>query len=158
MPMNSCEFGENRCSERHTFLTGVKEILPLIFCVYIRRNGERPGYTELDYFKYPTFCVHSFTYCFTSLCIICEINLKHVTASNSSSSTINDWILFSVPIYIFCSNSTQQHTVTNSGLIIIIIIIQYIFQGRNNITYSTYEKYRTAATVLTLETGFVSGM
>jgi hypothetical protein len=51
MPVKSCEFRENRCSERHTFLTGVKEILSLNFWVYIRRNGERPGLTELDYCK-----------------------------------------------------------------------------------------------------------
>jgi len=46
---------------------------------------------------------------------------------------------------------------TNSERIII-IIIQNVFQGRNNITCSTNCEYRTAATVLTLETGFVAGV
>jgi hypothetical protein len=63
---------------------------------------------------------------------------------------------FQFPFIYFCSNSTQQYTMTNSGRIIIIII--NLFQGRNNITCSTNCKYRIAATVLTLETGFISGM
>jgi hypothetical protein len=36
--------------------------------------------------------------------------------------------------------------------------VQNIFHGRNNITCSTDCKYRTAATLYTLETWFVSGM
>jgi len=36
--------------------------------------------------------------------------------------------------------------------------IQNIFYGRNNITCSTYFKYRTVATPCTLETWFVSGI
>jgi hypothetical protein len=35
--------------------------------------------------------------------------------------------------------------------------VQNIFHGRNNITYNTNCKYRTAATLNTLETWFVSG-
>ena len=45
----------------------------------------------------------------------------------------------------------------NKEIIIIIIIIQNIFLGRNNITCSTDCKYRTAAKLYTLETWFVSG-
>jgi hypothetical protein len=36
--------------------------------------------------------------------------------------------------------------------------VQNIFHGRNNITCSTNCKYRTAATLYTLETWFVSGI
>ena len=36
--------------------------------------------------------------------------------------------------------------------------VQNIFHGRNNITCSTDCKYRTAATVYTVETWFVSGI
>jgi hypothetical protein len=36
--------------------------------------------------------------------------------------------------------------------------VQNIFHGRNNITCSTNCKYRTAATLYTLETWFVSGV
>ena len=36
--------------------------------------------------------------------------------------------------------------------------VQDTFHGRNNITCSTDCKYRTAATLYTLETRFVSGM
>ena len=36
--------------------------------------------------------------------------------------------------------------------------VQNIFHGRNNFTCSTICKYRTAATLYTLETWFVSGM
>ena len=36
--------------------------------------------------------------------------------------------------------------------------VQNIFHGQNNITCSTKCKYRTAATLYTLETWFVSGM
>jgi transposase len=43
-------------------------------------------------------------------------------------------------------------------IIIIIIIIINTFQGRNNITCSTNCKYRTAATLYTLEMWFVSGV
>jgi hypothetical protein len=43
-------------------------------------------------------------------------------------------------------------------IIIIIIIIINIFHGQNNITCSTNCKYRTAATLYTLETWFVSGI
>ena len=49
-------------------------------------------------------------------------------------------------------------------MIIIIILlsanvkVQIIFYGRNNITRSINCKYRTAATLYTLETWFVSGM
>jgi len=36
--------------------------------------------------------------------------------------------------------------------------VHSIFHGRNNITCSTDRKYRTAATLYTLETWFVSGI
>ena len=36
--------------------------------------------------------------------------------------------------------------------------VQHIFHGRNNITCSTNCKYRTAATLYTLETWFVAGL
>jgi hypothetical protein len=36
--------------------------------------------------------------------------------------------------------------------------VQFIFYGRNNITCSTYFKYRIVATPYTLETWFVSGI
>ena len=38
------------------------------------------------------------------------------------------------------------------------VTIQNIFHGRNNITCSTNYKYRTAATLCTLEIWFISGM
>jgi formate hydrogenlyase subunit 4 len=43
-------------------------------------------------------------------------------------------------------------------IIIIIIIIINTFHGRNNITCSTKCKYRTAATVYTVQTWLVLGM
>ena len=52
-------------------------------------------------------------------------------------------------------------TITTTTIIIIIIIITNIFRvfhGRNNITCSTNCKYRTDATLFTLETWFVSGI
>ena len=45
------------------------------------------------------------------------------------------------------------HTVESAD-----VKIQNIYHGRNNITCSTNCKYRTAAVLCTLETGFVSGI
>jgi hypothetical protein len=45
------------------------------------------------------------------------------------------------------------HTVESAN-----VKVHNILQGRNNITHSTNCKYRTAATLYTLETWFVSGI
>ena len=45
------------------------------------------------------------------------------------------------------------HTIESTN-----VIVQNIFHGQNNITCSTNCKYRTAATLYTLETWFVSGI
>ena len=49
---------------------------------------------------------------------------------------------------VHCTHTTESANVK----------VQNIFHGRNNITCSTDCKYRTAATVYTLATWFVSGM
>jgi hypothetical protein len=49
--------------------------------------------------------------------------------------------------------SAHLHTAESAN-----VKVQNIFHGRNNITCSTDCKYRTAATLYTVETWFVSGM
>jgi len=65
---------------------------------------------------------------------------------------LGTWFVSGICVWIPCIKETMMI------MIMIIIIIINIFNGRNNITCSTNCKYRTAATLHTLEKWFVSGI
>jgi len=65
-------------------------------------------------------------------------------------------IIIIIIIIINCKNSHIGHRPHNSGRAI--VKAQNIFHWRNNITCSANCQYRTAATLYTLKTLFVSGI